>query len=79
MENITVIGLSADRDPEPADVFSNCDHHTIDLAGYIAVDIIVMLGSDNPSLLTIELQETISCGKTRRSSRVMPRSIQDDY
>jgi len=79
MESITVIGLSSNHDPEPVDVVANDNYYTINLSGYEAVDIVIMLGSDNPSLLTVELQETVSCGKSRRSSRVMPRTIQDDY
>tara|TARA_B100001093_G_C26572518_1_gene903556 strand:+ start:205 stop:657 length:453 start_codon:yes stop_codon:yes gene_type:complete len=78
IENITAIGLSHAHDPEPVDVDKIKDINNINVSDYEAIDVIVILGSDNPSLVTIELQETISCGRSRRSPRVMPRSL-DDY
>ena len=76
VENITVVGLSSKNDPEPVEVVSHDGNCTVNLGSYEAIDIIVMLGSTNPTLLTVELQETISCGRTRRSPRVMSRSAQ---
>ncbi len=78
VENITAIGLSTDREPEPVEVYSHEGRHMINLDGYDAIDVIVMLASDNPSLLTVELQEYVPTGRSRRSSRVVSRVLQDD-
>ena len=79
VESITIIGLSSVQDPEPVEAVENKSQYKIDLTGYEAIDINVLLGSDNPSLIGVELQEAISCGKSRRSSRVMSRSLLDVY